>query len=68
MYRPKQSGSCRIPEDHDNAGGIAGAEFERDKEKSGGGGGRKGDVYALFAEEGGVPADRVDRPIEPEVT
>ena len=58
-YRPKPSGSYRIPEDHDNAGGSAGLDTQREKEGksggSGGQGGRKGDVYALFTDEGGVP-------------
>ena len=69
-YRPKPSGIHRIPEDHDNAGGIAGPDTPREKEGASGGGGhggRKGDVYALFTDEGGVPADRVDRALEPEV-
>ena len=71
-YRPKPSGSYRIPEDHDNAGGSAGLDTQREKEGksggSGGQGGRKGDVYALFTDEGGVPAERIDKSIEPEVT
>lgn len=71
-YRPRKRGSFRVTDEQDNAGGgSARADGAREREEQGreGGsrGGRRGDIYSLFAEEKGVPAEQVNSPVEPEV-
>jgi hypothetical protein len=69
-YRPRAGGNFgAIP--GENAGGaIGGLDREKREASSARGtqGGSRGDIYALFADEGGVPADLVDFPTEPEPT
>ena len=70
-YRPTKSGKFSVGEKTENSGGgTADADNSGRDGKSGGGGsgGRRGDIYALFTEEGGQPADLVDGPIEPVVS
>jgi hypothetical protein len=69
-YRPKAGGSFKaVP--GENAGGSAeGTADEKVKKEasapSGPRGGRKGDIYSLFADEVGAPAEVVDLPTEPQ--
>jgi hypothetical protein len=70
-YRPTKTGKFSIGEITDNSGGSSDEEGLTRDSTSGrtrGTGGRRGDIYALFTEEGGQPADLVDGPIEPVVS
>jgi hypothetical protein len=71
-YRPAKAGKFSIAESTENSGGGS-AEDEAKREGSssrgsGGTGGRRGDIYALFTEESGQPADLINNPIEPQVS
>ena len=67
-FRPAKEGKSRINPDEAAVGGTprpshqAGTGAKRES----GRGGRAGDVYALFAEQKGNPADEINSPIEPE--
>jgi hypothetical protein len=70
-YRPAKAGNFSVGEVTENSGGAGeGASGKRDGGNGRGGstGGRRGDIYALFTEEGGEPADLVNGPIEPMVS
>jgi hypothetical protein len=70
-YRPAKTGSFTIGDLADNSGGGAEENTSKHQGKSsrtGGTGGRGGDIYALFTEEGGQPADLINSPIEPHVS
>ena len=68
-YRPEETGEKNV--DEPNAGGKAGHE---EQEPAGVGarpktrGGTGGNVYALFEDEKGAPADEIDRHVLPEIT
>lgn len=69
-YRPAQNGQQNID---DNSLAIGGTPKQQESRESGSGnvgggrGGRAGDVYALFlATRGGVPAEEINSPVEPE--
>ena len=52
----------------ENTGGSAGSDDKAKQEASspsGRKGGSRGDIYSLFVDEGGAPADPVDLPIDP---
>ena len=68
-YRPKSGGAFKaVPSE--NAGGSANETDEKVKKEasspSGPRGGSRGDIYSLFAEEVGDPAEVVDLPNEPQ--
>jgi hypothetical protein len=68
-YRPSKAGTFTVGEPTENTGGAGDADGVKDGKSSGGSGpssGKRGDIYALFTEEGGQPADFVPNPIEPE--
>src|SRR5262245_4984411 len=70
-YRPTKAGKFSVGEQAENSGGGAEEDDSKTDQKAsrgggGGSGGRRGDIYALFTEEGGQPADLIDSPIEPE--
>lgn len=69
-YKPRPGGlNSALP--GASAGGTDGEAIDRPKKESsssGTRGGRRGDIYSLFAEEGGVDADAVNFPVEPETT
>ena len=70
-YRPAKTGKFSVGEVTDNSGGTSDEDSTKREGKSGrggGAGGKRGDIYALFTEEGGQPADLVDSPIEPLVS
>jgi hypothetical protein len=70
-YRPAKSGKFTIGEITENSGGTSedeGGKREGKSNRAGGGGGSRGDIYALFTEEGGEPAELVNGPIEPLVS
>jgi hypothetical protein len=70
-YRPSNSGKYTAGEPAENTGGNSGEsqKSRRDGSSSAGTrGGTKGDIYSLFAEELGPPADFIPLPIEPDVT
>lgn len=69
-YRPNPQGSVTVDL---NSGSLGGVARELDAIASGASssgkkGGRSGDIYALFAETGGTPADPIDSNSSPEVT
>ncbi len=68
-FRPSSRGSVTIDRESNIQGGQAApASTQREgNSPQGGKGGRAGDIYALFAESGGRPADPVDSLVEPEV-
>jgi hypothetical protein len=68
-FRPSSKGSVNIEPDSVMHGGHAatGQTHKDGKQSHGGKGGLAGDIYALFAESGGVPADPVDSLNEPDV-
>jgi hypothetical protein len=67
-YRPKPGGGYNA-DPSENTGGSpeigSGANASSSKAR-GGSGGTRGDIYSLFAEEVGEPADLIDFPLEPE--
>jgi len=67
-YRPSDNGAHRISDESLTPGGTRIRSEGGKGEGSGGGrGGRAGDVYSLFlATRGGVPAEELSSPIEPE--
>ena len=68
-YRPAKAGKFSVGEPAENTGGSADEDAAKADGKStrgGATGGKRGDIYALFTEEGGQPADLVESPIEPE--
>jgi hypothetical protein len=70
-YRPAKTGKFSVGEITDNSGGTNEEDSGKREGKSGRGGGtggKRGDIYALFTEEGGQPADLVDGPVEPLVS
>jgi hypothetical protein len=69
-YRPKAGGAYRT-NPAENTGGATSEGSERAAGSGGGGGAksrRNGDIYALFAEESGDPADLLNSAAEPEVS
>ncbi len=69
-YRPSKDGKYNILPPGANTGGApVTSVLSNDTTSSGGGsnGGKKGDLYSLFAEEAGDPADLVNISNEPEV-
>jgi hypothetical protein len=70
-YRPSTSGKYTAGDPSENSGGNSSKSPTARREGSSDGGtagGTRGDIYSLFAEEGGSPADFVPIPVEPEVT
>ena len=69
-YRPTKSGKFSVGDSSENSGGTTDNEGggREGAGRTGGNGGRRGDIYALFTEESGQPADLVDGPIEPVVS
>jgi len=68
-YRPAKTGKFSISEPTENTGGTTdedGTKADGKSTRGGATGGKRGDIYALFTQEGGQPADLVDSPIEPE--
>jgi hypothetical protein len=68
-YRPAKAGKFSVGDPAENTGGTAdedGTNTDGKSTRGGATGGRRGDIYALFTEEGGRPADLVESPIEPE--
>ena len=70
-FRPTANGSASIKPTDESVGGdpLQGGSAHHGSTSSGGSkGGKAGDIYALFAEGGGTPADPVSSMAEPEVT
>lgn len=71
-YRPAKAGKFTVGEVTDNSGGKIEEESGTKRDSKSGSGGkitsRRGDIYALFTEEGGQSADLIDSPIEPIVS
>lgn len=72
-YRPVRTGKLRVDEDAVTVGGKAKEDAEeRDSSssgatKSGGKGGRAGDIYSLFLAAKGVPGEELRVDIQPEI-
>jgi hypothetical protein len=68
-FRPVSSGEVQVDPDMTTPGGMpdAAGSSHAGKTPHGGKGGKAGDIYALFAESGGTPADPVDSLSEPDV-
>lgn len=68
-YRPKAGGKFTVSPSENTGGGAAEGEGNSAEgvSRSGSKGGKRGDLYALFAENSGEPANFVDLPVEPEV-
>lgn len=70
-YRPKTSGTYKSLAG-ENAGGVSDEADEKAKKEasspSGTRGGSRGDVYSLFADEGGEPSEFVNLPTEPQAS
>lgn len=72
-FRPTANGSVSIKPTDESVGGdpSQGGSTQHEGASSGGSkghkGGKAGDIYALFAEGGGMPADPVSSMVEPEV-
>lgn len=69
-YRPKPSGPYNAVSSENTGGEVSPSEQKAKSDASapsGSRGGRRGDIYALFAEEEGEPSAFVDLPTEPEV-
>jgi len=71
-YRPTPDGKHMIEDDFTNTGGNTaqdGTSKERSRKGAGGGngGGRAGDIYAMFADVGSTPADEVVGFFDPQV-
>jgi hypothetical protein len=66
-FRPRKEGSVTVDPDMGGLGGDPGsANLVKEKDHpTGPKGGRAGDIYALFAESGAVPADPIDTFNEP---
>ncbi len=69
-YKPSKDGKYTVLPPGSNTGGEFGQAGPTGRSASigGGGGGKQGDIYSLFAEEVGEPADLINIPNEPEVT
>ena len=70
-YRPKSGGAFKaVPGENTGGSSSDAADDEKVKKEasapSGTRGGARGDIYSLFAEEAGEPADLVDLPTEPQ--
>jgi hypothetical protein len=68
-YRPAPAGKYSVGEATENSGGTSEEGSVKHGGKvgqQGGSGGRRGDIYSLFTEEGGQPADLINNPVEPE--
>jgi len=69
-YRPRAGGAFKAVPGENAGGGAAESSDEKVKKEasapSGSRGGRKGDIYSLFADEVGDPADVVDLSTEPQ--
>jgi hypothetical protein len=70
-YRPRAGGPYRI-NPGENSGGGSSDRTDRGSASGDGSGGtrsrRNGDIYSLFAEEAGEPADLIGSPAEPQVS
>ncbi len=69
-FRPSKSGSFKVGEATPSAGGELGQAPRSTPTSSGNGGGSggsRGDIYSLFAEEVGNPAEQISGLVEPEV-
>jgi hypothetical protein len=68
-YRPSKDGKYTVLPPSPNTGGELGqaGPTGRSTSTGGGGGGKQGDIYSLFTEETGDPADLINIPNEPEV-
>lgn len=68
-YKPSKDGKYNVLPPSSNTGGAsaAGGSTGQSASTGGGGGGKQGDLYSLFAEEIGDPADFVNISNEPEV-
>ncbi len=67
-YRPRVGGQFNVTPGENTGGEIEGDEKKKRETSStsGGRGGIRGDIYALFAEEVGTPADLINLPTEPQ--
>ena len=68
-YKPSKDGKFNVLPPGGNTGGVTDQTGATQGSTSvgGGHGGKQGDIYSLFAEEVGDPADLVDIPNEPEI-
>jgi hypothetical protein len=68
-YRPSKDGKYNVLPPSANSGGdsASGGSSQTSASSSGSKGGRRGDLYSLFAEDVGLPADLVNVPNEPDV-
>jgi len=69
-FRPSKSGKYKLGEPTPNSGGDRGRADRSEATGTADGGGRggsQGDIYSLFAEQVGEPAEAVSGPIEPEI-
>lgn len=68
-YRPKAGGKFTVNPSDNTGGSSSESDTAKSEGSSRGGtkGGRQGDLYALFAESSGEPAELLSLPIEPEV-
>ncbi len=69
-YRPYKDGIYKMTDSSDNTGGEPAKLGSKQAGSSGGGGvgGAKGDIYSLFSDEVGEPADKLDSLSPPEVS
>lgn len=69
-YRPNKEGKYKVADITENSGGDP-AQLDRGKQgRAGGGGsgGKKGDIYSLFTDEVGEPADQLNEMAPPDVS
>jgi hypothetical protein len=70
-YRPAKHGKFSVGEVTDNSEGGGDQDSgkrNRQSDQVGRTGGRRSDIYALFTEDSGQPADLIDNPVEPQVS